>query len=103
MLDSFFGIKKGGSSVGREVLAGVTTFIVMAYIIFVNPAILSFAGIKDLQGLGPPFVPTMAVTCLMAGIMIHVYQTDQGEGPRGALDDGSGFPGFFYLFLPGLD
>lgn len=54
---------------GREVLAGITTFIVMAYIIFVNPAILSFAGIKDLQGLGPPFVPTMAVTCLVAGIM----------------------------------
>ncbi len=69
MLDSFFGLKKSGSSVGREVLAGVTTFIVMAYIIFVNPAILSFAGIKDLQGLGPPFVPTMAVTCLVAGIM----------------------------------
>jgi adenine/guanine/hypoxanthine permease len=69
MLESLFGIKKNGSTVGREVLAGFTTFIVMAYIIFVNPAILSFAGIKDLQGLGPGFAPTMAVTCLVAGIM----------------------------------
>jgi AGZA family xanthine/uracil permease-like MFS transporter len=69
MIESFFGIKKSGSTVGREVLAGFTTFIVMAYIIFVNPAILSFAGIKDLQGLGPGFAPTMAVTCLVAGIM----------------------------------
>ncbi len=69
MIESFFGIKKSGSTVGREVQAGFTTFIVMAYIIFVNPAILSFAGIKDLQGLGPGFAPTMAVTCLVAGIM----------------------------------
>jgi AGZA family xanthine/uracil permease-like MFS transporter len=69
MLESFFGIKKNGSTVGTEVLAGFTTFIVMAYIIFVNPAILSFAGIKDLQGLGPGFAPTMAATCLVAGIM----------------------------------
>jgi adenine/guanine/hypoxanthine permease len=69
MLDSLFGIKKNGSTVGTEVLAGFTTFIVMAYIIFVNPAILSFAGIKDLQGLGPGFAPTMAATCLAAGVL----------------------------------
>ncbi len=69
MVESLFGIKKNGSTVGKEFLAGLTTFIVMAYIIFVNPAILSFAGIKDLQGLGPGFAPTMAVTCLVAGVM----------------------------------
>jgi adenine/guanine/hypoxanthine permease len=69
MFESLFGIKKNGSTVGKELLAGLTTFIVMAYIIFVNPAILSFAGIKDLQGLGPGFAPTMAVTCLVAGVM----------------------------------
>jgi adenine/guanine/hypoxanthine permease len=69
MLESLFGIKKNGSTLGKEFLAGLTTFIVMAYIIFVNPAILSFAGIKDLQGLGPGFAPTMAVTCLVAGVM----------------------------------
>jgi adenine/guanine/hypoxanthine permease len=69
MFESLFGIKKNGSTMGKEFLAGLTTFIVMAYIIFVNPAILSFAGIKDLQGLGPGFAPTMAVTCLVAGVM----------------------------------
>ncbi len=69
MLESLFDIKKSGSTVGREILAGFTTFIVMAYIIFVNPAILSFAGIKDLQGLGPGFAPTMAATCLAAGVL----------------------------------
>ena len=69
MIDAFFGIKKSGSTIGREALAGLTTFMVMAYIIFVNPAILSFAGIKGLQGLGPGFAPTLAATCLAAGII----------------------------------
>jgi len=69
MLDRFFGVSRNGSTVGREIVAGLTTFMVMAYIIFVNPAILSFSGIEDLQGLGPGFAPTLAATCLVAGIM----------------------------------
>lgn len=69
MLESIFGVKKNGSTVGTEVVAGLTTFMVMAYIIFVNPAILSFAGIKDFQGMGPGFAPTLAATCLVAGVM----------------------------------
>jgi AGZA family xanthine/uracil permease-like MFS transporter len=40
---------------------------VMAYIIFVNPAILSFAGIAALQGQGPSFPATQGATCLVAG------------------------------------
>ncbi|MHB0869919.1 MAG: NCS2 family permease [Chloroflexota bacterium] len=68
-LDSFFNITESGSTVGTEVVAGLTTFMVMAYIIFVNPSILSFAGIKDLQGLGPSFPAVMAATCLVAGVM----------------------------------
>jgi adenine/guanine/hypoxanthine permease len=69
MIESLFGINKNGSTLAKEFLAGLTTFIVMAYIIFVNPTILSFAGITNLQGLGPGFAPTMAVTCLVAGVM----------------------------------
>src|SRR5512144_338603 len=69
MLERFFAIRDRGTTVGTEVLAGLTTFMVMAYIIFVNPAILNFAGIKDLQGLGPGFAPTLASTCLVAGLM----------------------------------
>jgi AGZA family xanthine/uracil permease-like MFS transporter len=41
----------------------------MAYIIFVNPAILSFAGIPPLAGQGPSFAATQAATCLVAGVM----------------------------------
>jgi len=55
--------------VGAEVRGGLTTFMVMAYIIFVNPAILGFAGVPALQGLGPGFAATQAATCLVAGVM----------------------------------
>ena len=69
MLERFFDLRARGTTVGTEVLAGFTTFMVMAYIIFVNPAILNFVGIKDLQNLGPGFAPTLAATCLVAGVM----------------------------------
>ncbi|MHB8877449.1 MAG: NCS2 family permease [Myxococcaceae bacterium] len=55
--------------VGTEVLAGATTFMVMSYIIFVNPLILGFAGIAPLQGKGLPFAAAMTSTCLVAGVM----------------------------------
>jgi AGZA family xanthine/uracil permease-like MFS transporter len=69
MLERWFDLRGRGTSVGTEVLAGITTFMVMAYIIFVNPAILNFSGTKDLQNLGPGFAPTLAATCLVAGVM----------------------------------
>jgi AGZA family xanthine/uracil permease-like MFS transporter len=69
MLEAQFRLRERGTTVGTEVLAGLTTFMVMAYIIFVNPAILSFAGVPDLQGQGAPFAPTLAATCLVAAVM----------------------------------
>jgi AGZA family xanthine/uracil permease-like MFS transporter len=69
MLDACFRLRERGTTVGTEVLAGLTTFMVMAYIIFVNPAILSFAGVPALQGQGAPFAPTLAATCLVAAVM----------------------------------
>lgn len=68
-LDRYFKVSESGSTISTELVAGITTFMVMAYIIFVNPAILSFAGIKELQGLGPSFPAVMAATCLVAGVM----------------------------------
>jgi AGZA family xanthine/uracil permease-like MFS transporter len=68
MLERYFGLREHGTTVGAEVLAGLTTFMVMAYIIFVNPAILSFAGVPDLRAQGVPFGPTLAATCLVAAL-----------------------------------
>ena len=44
MLERYFELKEHGTTVRIEVLAGVTTFLTMAYIMFVNPSILSDAG-----------------------------------------------------------
>jgi AGZA family xanthine/uracil permease-like MFS transporter len=60
-LDSYFKLSERGTSVGTEIKAGVTTFMVMGYIIFVNPSILSAAG------LNPAAVA--AGTALVAGVM----------------------------------
>ena len=65
----WFELRRRKTTVGTELLAGVTTFLVMAYIIFVNPAILNFSAVKDLQPLGPGVAPTLAATCLVAGVM----------------------------------
>jgi adenine/guanine/hypoxanthine permease len=69
VLERCFGLARAGASVGSEVRGGLTTFMVMAYIIFVNPAVLGFAGVPALQGQGPPFAATQAATCLVAGVM----------------------------------
>lgn len=44
LLEKIFKIEERGSNVRTEVIAGVTTFLAMAYIIFVNPEILALAG-----------------------------------------------------------
>jgi adenine/guanine/hypoxanthine permease len=68
-LDRFFKISERGSSLRIEIVAGITTWLTMAYILFVNPAILGFVGIPDLQSLGLPFAQVLTVTALVAGVM----------------------------------
>jgi AGZA family xanthine/uracil permease-like MFS transporter len=68
-LDRYFRFSENGTTLARDTMAGVTTFIVMSYIIFVNPAILSFAGIEGLENAGLPFDGVLASTCLAAGGM----------------------------------
>jgi adenine/guanine/hypoxanthine permease len=58
-----------GTTLARDTVAGMTTFVVMSYIIFVNPAILGFAGVEALQERGLPFDAVLTSTCLVAGVM----------------------------------
>ena len=58
MLDKLFSLHDHGTTVSREVIAGLTTFTTMSYIIVVNPAILKIAGI--------PAEPSMVATILAA-------------------------------------
>src|SRR3989449_2284010 len=69
LLSRYFGFAARNTDLGTEVRAGVTTFMVMAYIIFVNPVILGFTGVPPLQGTGLPFAATLPVTCLTAGLL----------------------------------
>ena len=71
-LERHFRFAQNGTTLGRDTAAGVTTFIVMSYIIFVNPQILSFAGIEGLSDIGLPFNQVLAATCLVAGVMTVV-------------------------------
>ncbi|HYH28337.1 MAG TPA: NCS2 family permease, partial [Actinomycetota bacterium] len=68
-LDRYFKISERGSTVRTEVVAGFATWLTMAYILFVNPQILGFSGIADLEPLGLPFGQVLTVTALVAGIM----------------------------------
>ncbi len=44
VLDKWFGLTVHGTSVRRELIAGATTFLTMAYIMFINPKILAACG-----------------------------------------------------------
>jgi AGZA family xanthine/uracil permease-like MFS transporter len=55
-----FGVKAAGSTVGTEIRGGLTTFLVMSYILVVNAVILSAAGV--------PFAACVAATALMAAL-----------------------------------
>jgi AGZA family xanthine/uracil permease-like MFS transporter len=63
-----FAIEERGSNVRAEVIGGITTFVSMAYIIVVNPAILSFAGI-------PPGASTVAtiLTAAFGTLLMGLY------------------------------
>src|SRR4051794_8741866 len=65
-LDRFFQISVRRSTMGREVRGGFTTFFTMAYIVVLNPIILSGA---DINGNKLPFTAVAAVTALVAGVM----------------------------------
>ena len=59
MLERLFDLKGHGTTVRTEVLAGLTTFVTMAYIVVVNPAILGAAGM--------PVAAVAVATCLASG------------------------------------
>jgi AGZA family xanthine/uracil permease-like MFS transporter len=60
MLERLFRMSEQASDTRTEVLGGVTTFMTMSYIVFVNPSVLS--------GAGMDFGAVMTATCLSAGI-----------------------------------
>ena len=67
----FFKLKENGTTVPREIVAGLTTFFAMAYIIAVNPGILSEAGME----WGSVFLATIIssiIGTLIMGLVANV-------------------------------
>ncbi len=66
MINSLFQLENHGTSVRTEVTAGLATFLTMAYIIFVQPAILS--GVMFDMDTGIDFGAVTTATCLSAAL-----------------------------------
>ncbi len=92
-MENFFKLKEHNTSVRTEVIAGITTFLTMAYIIFVNPSILADAGMDR----GAVFVATCLAAALGSMVMGMWANWPIGMAP------GMGLNAFFaYTVVLGL-
>ena len=64
-LENYFGLKEQGTDIRTEFIAGLTTFLTMVYIVFVNPAILSKTGMDP----GAVFVATCVAAAVSTMVM----------------------------------
>jgi AGZA family xanthine/uracil permease-like MFS transporter len=91
MLERFFSLKEHQTSVSREVVAGLTTFAAMAYILAVNPSILSTTGMDK----GALITATALASAVMTAVM--AFATNYPI----ALAPGMGLNAFFAFTLCG--
>jgi adenine/guanine/hypoxanthine permease len=68
LLGRYFGFTARGTTLARDTMAGITTFVVMSYIIFLNPIILTSVTHPPL-GKALVFSAVLTSTCLVAGVM----------------------------------
>lgn len=76
----FFEIRERGSTPRREAIAGLTTFLTMSYIVFVNPAVLSQAGMDFRSVLAATCISAAAGTLLMGLIANYPFALAPGMG-----------------------
>ena len=84
-MERFFKLKENGTTVGTEIIAGLTTFFAMAYIIVVNPGVLSEAGME----WGAVFLATIIASIIGTLIMGLVANVPYAQAP------GMGLNAFF--------
>jgi len=103
MISEFFHLKEKQTGVRIEIVAGVTTFLTMAYIIFVNPSILSLEGVPEQQLIGIERMDKdalIAVTCIVTAITTIIVGL-VAKAPI-AMAPGMGLNAFFaYLVASG--
>lgn len=79
-MDKFFKLKENGTNIRTEILAGVTTFMTMAYILAVNPNILSASGMDPKAILIATALSAFAGTLLMALLANYPFALAPGLG-----------------------
>src|SRR5471032_779435 len=79
-LERYFEFQKLGADWKTEILAGFTTFMTMAYIVFVNPAILHEAGMPLAAVTAATCLSAAAVSCLMGGFARYPIALAPGMG-----------------------
>ena len=84
-MEKFFKLKENGTTVGREIIAGLTTFFAMAYIIVVNPTLLSESGME----WGAVFLATIIASIIGTLVMGLVANVPYAQAP------GMGLNAFF--------
>lgn len=92
MLEKLFSLKEHKTNIRTEVLAGLTTFLTMSYIIFVNPDILSATGMDR----NAVFVATCLAAALGSVVMAFVANWPIGMAP------GMGLNAFFAFTVVGI-
>ena len=80
MLEKLFKLESNGTNVKTEVLAGITTFMTMAYILAVNPSILSAAGMDSGAVFTSTALASMVGTLLMAVFANYPFALAPGMG-----------------------
>lgn len=80
MLEKFFKLKGNNTDVKTEVMAGITTFMTMAYILAVNPSILSAAGMDANAVLIATALASFVGTMLMAFLANYPFALAPGMG-----------------------
>ena len=79
-MEKFFKLKENGTTVSTEIIAGLTTFFAMSYILFVNPSILSLSGMP-FQAVFLATILSSAIGTLVMGLFANVpYAQAPGMG-----------------------
>ena len=80
MFEKLFQLKKNNTNVKTEVMAGITTFMTMAYILAVNPSILSAAGMDSTAVLLATALASFIGTACMAFMANLPFALSAGMG-----------------------
>lgn len=107
-LEKFFSLKENGTNVRTEIMAGVTTFFTMVYIIVVNPALLSSIGIPFEQVFMATVISAVLGTLIMGLIAKYPIAVAPGMGLNAYFASVVGAQGLSYqtvfgtVFIAGL-